>query len=287
MVTNIHLGVEGRLGNQLFQYAALKSLCLTNKYLCTLPLLSSRDWHGQSCLLESFNLSCKYTEDFSTLQHLYEEPQIDLFDETFYSIPDNTSIRGFFQNIKYFEKHKKELIEELTPLPHIYSKAENIIRKYRQEYPDSEFVAVHIRRGDNINVNVEFGSKMFGYGINLAPDSIWGQYLNEAKKAFTGRDVKYLLFTGGSRDNDDTGDLEWVKHNFNSTEHILASTSDVLIDYSLISLCDHNILCHVTSFGWWAAYVNKNPNKIMVAPKDYFLDGSDAGRLITNEFIQI
>lgn len=287
MVTNIHLGVEGRLGNQLFQYAALKSLCLTNNYTCTLPLLSSRDWHGQSCLLESFNLSCKYAEDFSTLQYLYEEPQIDLFDETFYNIPDNTSIRGFFQNVKYFEKHKKELIEELTPLPHIHSRAESIIAKYRQEYPGSEFVAVHIRRGDNVNVNVELGNKMFGHGINLSPDSVWGQYLNEAKKIFAGRDVKYLLFTGGSRDSDDTGDLEWVKHNFDNTQHILASTSDVLTDYSLISLCDHNILCHVTSFGWWAAYINKNSNKIMVAPKDYFLDGSDASRLITDEFIQI
>lgn len=81
--------------------------------------------------------------------------------------------------------------------------------------------------------------------------------------------------------------LEWVNHNFDNTQHILASTSDVLTDYSLISLCDHNILCHATSFGWWAAYINRNPNKIMVAPKDYFLDGSDASRLITNEFIQI
>jgi hypothetical protein len=81
--------------------------------------------------------------------------------------------------------------------------------------------------------------------------------------------------------------LEWVNHNFDNTQHILASTSDVLTDYSLISLCDHNIPCHATSFGWWAAYINRNPNKIMVAPKDYFLDGSDASRLITNEFIQI
>lgn len=287
MITNTHLGVEGRLGNQLFQYAALKSLCLHNNYVCTLPPLSTRDWHGQNCLLENFNLSCNYTEDFSILEYLYEEPQIGLFDVNFYSIPDNTSIRGFFQNVKYFEKHKKEITEELTPLPAIYSKAESIIAKYRQEYPTSELVAVHIRRGDNVDVNVEFGNSMFGQGINLAPDSIWGLYLNEAKKVFVGKDVKYLLFTGGSRYNDDTADLGWVKHNFDNTQHILASTSDVLTDYSLISLCDHNILCHATSFGWWAAYINRNPNKIMVAPKDYFLDGSDASRLITDEFIQI
>jgi hypothetical protein len=287
MITNTHLGIEGRLGNQLFQYAALKSLSLHNNYRCVLPPLSSRDWHGQTCLLENFNLSCDYTEDFSTLEYLYEELQIDLFDENFFNISDNTSIRGFFQNVKYFEKYKKEIVEELTPLPDTHNNAERIIAGYRQEYPDTEFVAVHIRRGDNVNVNIEFGNRMFGQGIHLAPNSIWGQYINQAKKVFVGKNVKYLLFTGGNRDNDDTGDLNWVSHNFDNTQHILASTSNALLDYSLISLCNHNILCHATSFGWWAAYINKNPNKIMVAPKDYFLDGSNADRLLTNEFIQI
>lgn len=285
----MHLGIEGRLGNQLFQYAALKSLSLHNKYRCVLPLLSSRYWHGQRCLLDNFNLFCEYTEDFSSLEYLYKEPHIDVFDENFYNIPDNTSIRGFFQNIKYFENYKDRIIKELTPLPDIYNKAKKILLKYRQKYPDSELVAVHIRRGDmvNVDVNKEFGNRMFGQGINLAPDSLWGQYIVEAKKVFAGKKVKYLLFIGGSRNNDDTEDLKWISHNFDNTNHILASTSDVLLDYSLISLCNHNILCHATSFGWWAAYINSNPNKIMVAPKDYFMDGLNAERLINNEFTPI
>jgi len=36
--------------------------------------------------------------------------------------------------------------------------------------------------------------------------------------------------------------------------------------------CDHNILSHASSFGWWASYVNPNPNKIGVAPKYYHPD---------------
>ena len=36
--------------------------------------------------------------------------------------------------------------------------------------------------------------------------------------------------------------------------------------------CDHNILSHASSFGWWAAYNNPNPNKIVIAPEFYSPD---------------
>jgi hypothetical protein len=55
MITNIHLGVDGRLGNQLFQYAALKSLSLHTGNECVLPNLTDRLWHGQSCLLDNLH----------------------------------------------------------------------------------------------------------------------------------------------------------------------------------------------------------------------------------------
>ena len=109
----------------------------------------------------------------------------------------------------------------------------------------------------------------------------------KAKDIFADRDVKFLIFTGGNRDNNDVSDLEWVNTNFPGKNYILAKTEDPLLDFSLISQCDHNILSHVTSFGWWASYINTNQNKIMVAPQDYFTDNSDPSRLMTNEFILV
>ena len=89
------------------------------------------------------------------------------------------------------------------------------------------------------------------------------------------------------RDNNDTSDLDWVNTNFPGDSYILATTQDPLTDYSLISQCDHNILSHVTSFGWWAAHTNTNPNKIRVAPKDYFVDGSSTERLLNHSYILV
>lgn len=47
MITFLQLGSLGRLGNQLFQYAALKSLSLSKGYEIKLPDVDNASWHGQ------------------------------------------------------------------------------------------------------------------------------------------------------------------------------------------------------------------------------------------------
>jgi len=82
MVTFHKLGENGRLGNQLFQYAALKGLATKNDYQMKIPNPQTMMWHGQICLLDKFNINCDYLtqEDVSTLQHLYEEPNWKQYD---------------------------------------------------------------------------------------------------------------------------------------------------------------------------------------------------------------
>jgi hypothetical protein len=113
MITFHKLGELGRLGNQLFQYAALKGLALKTGYEVKIPNPETMSWHGQACLLDKFNIDCDYLnqDDANGLQYLYGEPNWKTYDDKFFNIPDNTSIEGFFQSTFYFE-HCAEQIKK-------------------------------------------------------------------------------------------------------------------------------------------------------------------------------
>ena len=277
MITFSELGKLGRLGNQLFQYAALRSLSLEKGYDWAIPDPSTMHWHGQDCLLANFNIEASYIPVNYQPSFSYKEPNHFRFDKNFFYLSDGVDISGFFQTIKYFDKHLDQIKKELTPKKNFVDKARDEIELIKKKY-ECEIVSIHIRRGDNTDntdpAQVELNNFYCRAGERkINPNSQYAAYINSAMKKFD--NVKFLIFSGGNRSgNNNISDMEWCKNSFVGDQFLFSENRTVMEDFSLIMNCDHNILSHVSSFGWWAAFLN-DKSKTTIAPLKYHPDKPD------------
>jgi hypothetical protein len=87
-------------------------------------------------------------------------------------------------------------------------------------------------------------------------------------------------------------DSDWVKEQFNDLPY-----SKIIVDHNkeenswkdmlLMSSCDHNIIAN-SSFSWWSAWLNINPEKVVIAPKQWFADSKkNTTDLIPSEWIRL
>jgi len=274
MVTFTELGRLGRLGNQLFQYAALKSISLEKGCKIKIPNPQKMEWQNQKCYLGKFNLECEYLDpqDYSHIQYRFQEADHTQFYSEVFGAPDNTDFVGYFQNYRYFSKYEDIIRKEFTLNDSIKKKASDYLDNIRKlGESDCDIVSVHMRRGDNVDgTNPEY-SNFYGKGDVLSKDSAFGKYFYSALDQFKDKNVKFLVFSGGSRKGGvhNQSDIEWCKANFYGDNIYYCEGNEDIVDFEIMRQCDHNITCHMTSFGWWAAFLNENPDKIVVAPHNY------------------
>ena len=279
MIAFTQIGRLGRLGNQLFQYAAGRGVATHKGLEFKIPDPKNQEWHGQQCYLDKFNLECGVLspEDYNTLQHRYVEPDHMKCDLGVLNIPDNTDLHGFFQSTHYFQHCQNQLRRELTPKTEYVTTAATKIRELKELHPGYEIVSLHLRRGDNTDGSNKSGilNNMYGRDNKFELNSFYGEFFTRAMIHFRGQQVKYLVFTGGSRatGNPTNVDVEWCKSVFKGPQYLFSEESDSFKDFCLIRECDHNIISPISTFGWWAAYLNPNPGRQVLAPDKY--DPSD------------
>lgn len=266
MITHRSIGYSGRLGNQMFQYAALKALSLETGYECFLPNhlaikpdgafdFTNRKWlEYRLDLLECFEINTPIQEN--SLTNLYQERGFT-FDPSILLIDDSTAIEGYFQSYRYFESFEDQIRKEFTFKLEILERCKNIISQYTNP------VAIHVRRGD--------------YVLHPGFWTVTPEYLVSALHAFDpGPNATYLVFSD---------DVEWCKEVFGE-EFIFIEGNNQYEDLCLMSLCKHNIISN-SSFSWWAAWLNTNPDKKVVAPTNWFTEPKPITDLYPTNWILI
>lgn len=227
MVVFNELGELGRLGNQLWQIAAVIGYARKNNMDFMFP-----PWK----YFDSFEGSLPQTTQKAGCP-TYTEPHFHYSDIPYYT---HINLSGYFQAIQYWQHCEQEIRGMFTFKPEIIQRAQSFIDANRKgKIP----VAVHQRYTDYIT--------MGHYYHNLTPE-----WYMEAMNMFDPTTHHFFVMSD---------DINMAKQNTMQTVPVTFCGFDEITDLCIMSLCTHNIICN-SSFSWWGSYLNKNPEKIVVAP---------------------
>lgn len=241
MITFDKIGSFGKLGNQMFQYALLVGVNSKNKcgIVFQKSVLDSLD------LFKNFNITIPLYVDSYTDQMFepYGERFFHFDDSVFTDAHCNSNFVGYFQSSKYFEHCSDQVKSEFTFNSKIYDTAKEYIKLVGQ---GKEIITIHIRRGDYLSLpeHHPICSK---------------DYYTTAMNLFDNTNSVFIICSD---------DIEWCKSNFTNKD-IVFSNNDTFTDLCIMSLADHNIIAN-SSFSWWGAWLNSNPSKKVIAPKQWF-----------------
>jgi hypothetical protein len=276
--------IIGGVGNQLFQYAIGRALAMHH---CTVLKLDTSDFDGYKLhngfRLDNFNIDCdiakieevrnlkgpnnfiasflRRASNFKRQTYLKEKGS-SIFDPNVFNYRC-VYLDGYWQNELYFKDLRSVLLQELTPAVPLNRVETDYLLQMR--FPGS--VSIHVRRGDYLNIK-NIGVLDVDYyknAINYIVDRV--------------KDPRFFIFSD---------DMNWCKVNFNFLKQpiYVSETRNEIVDLQLMSSCNHNIIAN-SSFSWWGAWLNQNPNKIVVAPKGWRLDDPGSNNIILQDWVQL
>jgi len=259
------LNLNDQLGNQLFSYASIKSVCLKRGikfgwYISKSLLINSTDEKYGNTFEQLFeiDLSERINEEQTSSWNNWREPwpRADTnFLPHIYSIPENTVVYGHFQTPKYFDEYKKDVIKWYTFKTSIKVIAEQRFLDIRRNYDKKTiFVGIHIRIGnDYLRENRNLAHSYYRNAV---------RWMNEY---FIGSEVVFILFSDCIR----------KAQKILKGSKVEIAKGSLFADLCLMTLCDANIVSNST-FSWWGAWLNKNcavtlrPSVYPISNNDYY-----------------
>lgn len=141
------------------------------------------------------------------------------------------NLSGYFQSYKYMVGMERFIIDRFTPIHQV------------EEKPNA--TSIHIRRGDYVNL------KEFHTNLDM-------NYFNKAMSLCNTE--KYYVFSD---------DIGWCRQQFVGPQFEFVEGNHETMDLAIMAKCANNIIAN-SSFSFWGAYLNQNPNKKVIAPLNWF-----------------
>ena len=278
MIGYDRLGTNGRFGNQLFQYAALRGIAAHHGYEFCIPPDDHHTYanygmhhpfklpHLKHQGFVNKNNSPQAMYSYESLKQLnastknVKESVYYLDKDLFNNFEDGTNLDGFCQTEKYFKHIEDEIREDFAFKDEILEPCNEFISSFEK------IIFLHVRRGDNIGREEYYRMMTF-------------DYYERALKHFY--DDAYVLVC--------SDDPEWCKEqDFFSDDRFLVNTDVPKYDHlclegdgthknscvpytdlCLMSLCDGAILSSST-LGWWGAWLQKGRYNTVIVPEHWY-----------------
>jgi hypothetical protein len=275
----------GGLGNQLFQYAFGKKLSLQTNQKLYLEIEAGfkNDPYQRNYNLSPFNVHENLLKNDPISMDMYHlstdkkhgrgkiknyllgfkrhnwqlitEKNLE-YDLTIEAIKKHTYLEGFWQSENYFKDVREEILQDFQ----LKASLKNDNALISKKMSDVVSVSLHIRRMHGVKLPGQQHHKIHG-GLDLA-------YYQKAIDIIAAQHPNLELFVFSD-------DIEWAKENFKSRFPVefMSQNDDAhnYLDLVLMSQCKHQIIANST-FSWWGAWLNQNPEKIVIAPKIWFVD---------------
>lgn len=268
----------GGLGNQLFQYAAGRALSLKHNTelqfdLSFLRADTNQQYTKRDLELDFFDLNItevspsdlakfknnsflkrvkrKLIGNMFSNYHVANQNELKFLPE-FRTYPKNTYLNGYWQSEKYFMNIREIVLSDLK-IKKVKSKE---VESMEKDILNCNSVSLHIRRGDY--VYRKSSNELHG----LLSSEHYYRAIEMIKKHHSS--ITVFVFSD---------DMEWVKQNLKLSDKCVYVDFNMgensVFDMHLMSLCKHNIIAN-SSFSWWGAWLNQNPEKIVIAPENWF-----------------
>jgi len=267
--TMITCRLMGGLGNQLFQIFATIAYAIKYNHRFIFPYTEVlRAGITRPTYWESFLNSLKIFTTSNTKTGLSNDilesfPELNFPFHNYQLIPNVDSLKafkivGYFQSYKYFKEQEATIFSIIR----LDKQLTDVRKEHEYLFKDGTYnIGMHFRIGDY---------KYIQNCHNIMPYIYYEMALTKIIEKLSEKKVNVFIF-GEAEDNEaifliiNQLKLKWPEVEFTKISDTIQDWKQML----LMSCCDSNIIAN-SSFSWWGAYFNRNPDKIVCYPSVWF-----------------